>query len=187
MNVFNRVVVIVLLLISMIVVPVVLVLPDVVIALARQGLANISYDLNQLMGAFPAGQLLFRGMGIVLAVLWFLFSALLLWLEIRRPRAKSIKVQQLTGGEAKISVDSIARRLEYHIDQLADVVKVKPVITAKRGGVDINLQLETTPEISVPMKTEEVVAKAKEVIEEMMGLKLHNVTVEIKHAPYPKE
>ena len=45
MNAFNRVVVIVLLLISMIAVPIVLVLPGVTIDLARQGLANASYDL----------------------------------------------------------------------------------------------------------------------------------------------
>ena len=137
------------------------------------------------MGA-GVNRLFFAGVGIVLAVLWFLFCALLLWMEVRRPRPKSIKVQQLTGGEAQIKVESIAQRLEYHIDQLADIVKVKPVIAAKRGGVDINLQLETTPEISVPMKTEEVVAKAKEVVEEMMELKLNNVSVEIKHSPYPK-
>jgi hypothetical protein len=112
---------------------------------------------------------------------------LLLWLELRKPRKKTIRVQQVAGGEASISVDSIGQRLAYNIDQLPDVIKVSPRITSRTRGVDVELVLETSPDVDVPMKTEEVLQVTREVIEERMGLKLGKVEVKIKHAPYPKE
>ena len=96
-------------------------------------------------------------------------------------------MQQVAGGEAHIAVDSIAQRLAYSIDQLPDVVKVSPRIVGRSRGVDIDLVLETSPDIDVPMKTEEVLQVCKEVVEERMGLKLGKVQVKIKHAPFPKE
>jgi uncharacterized alkaline shock family protein YloU len=106
---------------------------------------------------------------------------------VRRPRTKTIKVQKVSGGEAELTTDSIASRLEHNIDQLADVVKVKPIISSGRKGVLVDLELETTPEIEVPMKTEEVQQLTKEIIENRMGLKLDSVRVVIRHAPYSRE
>jgi hypothetical protein len=116
-----------------------------------------------------------------------IIGLLLLWLQVRRPRRKTIRAQKLAGGEARITVDSIAQRLAYNIDQLPDVVKVTPRISGRGQGVDIDLLLETTPDIDVPMKTAEVMEVTREVIVERMGLKLGKVNVQIKHAPYPKE
>jgi hypothetical protein len=112
---------------------------------------------------------------------------ILLWLELRRPRKRSIRVQKVAGGEAHIAIDSIAQRLAYNIDQLPDVISVSPRIEGHSRGVDIDLLLETSPEVDVPMKTEEVLQVTKEVIEDKMGLKMGKAQVKIKHAPYPKE
>ena len=93
----------------------------------------------------------------------------------------------MTGGEAQITVESIEQRLAYNLDQLPDVIKVTSTITGRTRGVDVDLVLETSPEIDVPMKTEEILEVTREVIGERMGLKLGKVQVKIKHAPYPKE
>jgi hypothetical protein len=129
---------------------------------------------------FAAGRVVVGGI-IVLACLFTL------WLELRRPRKKIIRVQKMAGGEAHITTDSIAQRLAYNLDQLPDVIKVSPRITGRARGVDIDLLLETSPEIDVPMKTEEVLQVTREVVGERMGLKLGKVQVQIKHAPYPRE
>jgi hypothetical protein len=70
---------------------------------------------------------------------------------------------------------------------LPDVVKVSPRINGRSRGVDVDLILETSPDIDVPMKTEEVIEVTREIIVERMGLKLGKVQVKIKHAPYPRE
>ena len=184
MNVFNRLVMIVLLVVSMIVLPVVLVLvparPDMVAVMGQQTLSLLNIvKLNQFR--FIVG-------GASLAVLTFVVCGLLLWLELRRPRGKVVRVHKVSGDAAKVTTDSIARRLEYNVDQLADVISVKPKITSKGKGVHVRLQVETAPEIDVPAKTEEISKIAREVIEERMGLKLAGkIEIQIKHAAYSKD
>jgi nitrogen fixation protein FixH len=185
MNVFNRLVVIVLLVVSMIVLPVVLVLvparPDIVIIIGQQSLSWLTAVGGQ-------NQLRFVVAGALSAVLTFVVCGLLLWLELRRPHGKVARVQKVSGEEAKVTTDSIARRLAYNIDQLADVISVKPKVVARGKGVHVRLNVETGPEIDVPAKTEEISKVAREVIEERMGLKLAGkLEISIKHAPYPKD
>jgi hypothetical protein len=60
-------------------------------------------------------------------------------------------------------------------------------IRGRTRGVDIDLMLETSPDIDVPMKTEEVLELTREVVGERMGLKLGKVQINLKHAPYPKQ
>jgi hypothetical protein len=190
MNVFNRLVVIVLLVVSMIVLPVMIVLPlRLVLApeLADVVMVIVEQALNLLMTFGRQNQVLFIVGGASLAILTFVLCGLLLWLELRRPYGKAVRVQKVSGGEAKVTTDSIARRLEYNIDQLTDVISVKPKVMGRGKGVHIQLNVETGPEIDVPAKTEEISRVAMEVIEEGMGLKLAGkLEINIKHAPYPK-
>jgi uncharacterized alkaline shock family protein YloU len=182
-NAFNRVVVILFLLATMVVSAIFFVVPVSALQTVVPFLQQLEINLAAMTG--PRA-LLRLGGGLVFAFFIWVFCAAILWLEVRRPRAKTIKVQKVSGGEAELTTDSIANRLEYNIDQLADVIKVKPTISAGRKGVKVDLDLETTPEIEVPMKTEEVQELTKDVIENRMGLKLDSVRVVIRHAPYPK-
>jgi len=126
------------------------------------------------------------GRVVVGAVIGILFL-LLLWLECRRKRVRIIRAQKLEGGESFITVDSVSQRLAYTIDQLPDVVRAVPRVSRYgRNGLELDIVLETSPEIDVPSKTEEVLQVTKEVITERMGLKLGKVQVKIRHAPYPK-
>jgi len=185
MNVLNRVVVILLLLLIIVATALVVILPQDSLGLVaaifgrlRQGAADYINSGDRLL--FASARVIVGGV-VVLACL------VVIWLELRRPRKRTIRTQKLSGGEAQITVDSIERRLAYNIDQLPDVVSVNPSISGKTRGVDVDMVLETSPDIDVPMKTEEVIEVTREVIVERMGLKLGKVNVKIKHAPYPRE
>jgi hypothetical protein len=185
MNVFNRLVIVILLLATIVGIVIVAVVPRETLTLIGAFFdwlyqsAEI-YQTGADWPLFAAARVLIGG-GLVIVCLF------LLWLELRRPRKKTVRVQKLAGGEARITIDSIAQRLAYNIDQLPDVVKVSPRIDSRSRGVDIDLLLETSPDIDVPMKTEEVLQVTREVVGERMGLKLGKVQVSIKHAPFPKE
>jgi len=185
MNVVNRLIVIILLLVLIVLTAVVVLVPE-----DSLRLVSVTSDwLRQGVEGYKAGsdKLLFAG-GSVLIGGFIVFACLaIVYLEFRRPRQKAVRVQRLTGGEAQVSVSSIEQRLAYNIDQLPDVVSATPHITGRSRGVDIELLLETSPDIDVPMKTEEVMEVTRQVIVERMGLKLGKVQVKIKHAPYPKE
>lgn len=184
MNAFNRVVVILLLLAIMVLSAIFFIVPMPVLEVVVSFLQRLQAGLEGWMMG-PAALLRIGGGLVFTFFIWVLCGALL-WLEVRRPRTKTIKVQKVSGGEAELTTDSIASRLEYNIDQLADVMKVKPTISSGRKGVLVVLELETSPEIEVPMKTEEVQQLTKDIIENRMGLKLGSVHVVIRHAPYPK-
>jgi hypothetical protein len=185
MNVINRLIVILLVLVIIILVAVIVIAPKATFDLSGQALDTAGrytelWSGPQYWPIFASGRVIF-GLALILV------CVVILWLELRRPRKKTIRVQKVAGGEAHIAVDSIAQRLSYNIDQLPDVVKVSPRITGRSRGVDVDLVLETTPDVDVPMKTEEVLQVTREVVEDRMGLKLGKVQVKIKHAPYPKE
>ncbi len=178
MNVVNRAIAIVVLIVLIIAMPVL-----VFFAVFMPGKATValSQAASSLQNSITPRHVVAV---VVIAVLVLLASLLLLWLEVRRTPSRAIQVQQISGGEAKVTIESIVQRLEYNISRLQDVTNVRPVVVAKGSGVDVMLNLQTGPEIDVPMKTEEVMQVAKEVIEKQMGLKLQKVAVEIKHAPY---
>jgi len=184
MNVLNRLIVVLLILLVIVLVAVIVIVPKQSFSVAGNFSDwlrdNTETYLEEDWALFAAGRVIIGGAIVLLGFF-------VLWLELRRPKKKSIRVQKLAGGEAQITTESIEQRLAYNIDQLPDVVQVAPRITGRSRGVDIDLLLETTPDIDVPMKTEEVLQVTREVVGERMGLKLGKVTIKIKHAPFPKE
>ena len=184
MNVFNRLVMILLLLVVIVVTAVIVLVPQQALYMLATFFdwshQTVKAYMDNDWALFAAGRVIIGGAIVVVCLI-------VLWLELRRPRKKTIRALKLAGGEAHIAVDSIAQRLAYNVDQLPDVVKVSPRIIGRSRGVDIDLLLETSPDIDVPMKTEEVLQVTREVVVERMGLKLGKVQVKIKHAPYPRE
>ena len=176
MNIFNRVVMVILLLLAVVASAIFTVVPFHFIAFLTRAVEVLNRSVQ---GARLASLLV----GVGLVILWIF----LLVLEVWRPPKRTVRVLKVSGGEAELTIDAIAQRLVYRVDQLADVVSVRPRISAGRGGVHVQLVLETSPDIDVPTKTEEVCGVVRGVIEERMGLKLRKVKVKVRHAPYPEQ
>lgn len=184
MNVFNRIAVILLLVVFLAIAVLLAVLPLQTVATVQRAMENFGAFLGN---AEKSYLWLFIGGRVLLVLVVLLIFGFLLWGEIRPRRPKAVKVITETGSQATVTTDSVARRLVWHIDQLADVISVTPEVTANGKSVNVRLNLETRPEIDVPMKTDEVVRVAQEVITERMGLQIGKVEVRIKHAPYQEE
>jgi hypothetical protein len=184
-NVFNRLIVILLLMLLIVITATVAIVPQPSLWFTSQTLAWLHQEAGNYINS--GDRLLFAGARVLVGGAIIFVCLIGLWLELRRPRKKTIRVQKLAGGDAHITVDSIEQRLAYNIDQLPDVVNVNSHITGRTRGVDIDLMLETSPDIDVPMKTEEVLELTREVVGERMGLKLGKVQINLKHAPYPKQ
>jgi hypothetical protein len=185
MNIFNRIAVVLLVVLVLIVTVVIVIVPEQSFNILR---AIFEWAQQNTRGYIDSpDHYLFLAARVIIGGAIVVVGLLLLWLELRRPRRKVIRVQKMTGGEANIAIESISQRVAYNIDQLPEVIRVTPRISGGSRGVDIDLQLETSPEIDVPMKTEEVMQVTKDVVEGRMGLKLGKVKITIKHAPYPTE
>jgi hypothetical protein len=176
MNIFNRVVMVLLLLLALVVSVLFTIIPVRLLNVVKNAITPLAQSVQKT-------PIVFVLVGIGFILLWFLLLVLELW----RPPRRTVRVEKVSGGQAEMTVDAIAQRVVYRVDQLADVVKVTPRIRAGRSGVDIDLDLETTPDIDVLAKTEEVCAVVKDVIEERMGVRLKGIRVKVRHAPYAKE
>lgn len=165
MNVFNRVMMVLLALITIVVVTVVGLFPDPFIG----RLSDLSQWLNGIQTRLEMADRLVL-IGILVAVDFVLL--LLVVLELRRPRAKAARVHRVEGGSALVTADSIKRRLAFTIDGLEDVVSAKPQVEIKRDTVTVSVDVQTSAVVNVPAKAREIVSIVRMVISESMGLKL---------------
>jgi hypothetical protein len=178
MNWVNRALIIVELIIAIALMPIVI----TILIFFRPGLADAVDNLVRSMVSGPNAAMI-QTISVGLAALIFVIAILLLFLELQRPSIHRLRVQSVTAGQVEVTADAIIHRLEVAILQIADVTQVKPrVVAASKGTVDLFVELETGPEVNVPKKTEEVIAMAKQVMEEQMGLKVGKVQVQVHHA-----
>jgi len=177
MNIFNRVLVIlhILLLIALLIIAAVV--PYTVLS---RSLYAVQQAQAALQTRWPTSYVLF----LAVAVLLVFFLILLLWLEIRPQTSNKVLIRNRDGTQTEVSTASLAESLRRSIDEIQDVFKVKCTVHGKRSGLDILLNLETTPEIDIPSKMQEVSQAARHLVEGKMGLKVANIKVQVKHAPY---
>jgi len=184
MNVINRILVILGIFVTLVIALVMLINPFGVL-LVLPSLFQTGYD--SLSSLYLSNPLVFTVVQVLLAVIVGVLLLLFLFWEIRPHRQDNVQVKTTGGSQATVTTDAVSQRLVYQIDQLPEVLNVYPRVNGRRERVDIDLQLETTPDINIPAKTDEVTTLVKEVVEKQMGLKLGRVTVHIKHIPYPPD
>jgi hypothetical protein len=181
MNAFNRIVVILLALVLLAACLALAIFPAEAVQTLERAVNGLSTFITNADKSYHTLYMLGRVALVVLALL--IFGGLLV-MELRRKAPGTVRVHTEAGSSATVTAESVARRLAWHIDQLADVISVTPQVTARGNSVNVRLDLETRPEVDVPMKTDEVVGVAREVITERMGLQLGKIDVRINHAPY---
>jgi hypothetical protein len=111
----------------------------------------------------------------------------LLWLELRRPRRKTVRVKTQGGGNAHLDVQSVVQSLEYRIDELPGVRQVRPRILSHGRDIEVVLDLDTSPSVNIPTLTDQIVGLTNDIVEGQLGLKIRSrVRVNIRHEPYPR-
>jgi hypothetical protein len=168
-NTFNRIVMILLILAAFFVVTIGLFVPAESLAVIRGVADNTLYTMNRIRPEFI---LSFRALLILCAVFIDALLVGLLVLEVRGPARHTLRVQRVGGGEVAVTAESLVERLQYQIDQLADVIGVRARVTPRGGGVDVEVNLQTGADVNVPEKAEQVLEITRQVVEDKMGLKL---------------
>ncbi|MCA9869058.1 MAG: hypothetical protein KDI03_10105 [Anaerolineae bacterium] len=182
MNLLNRFVSILVIILVWFVIVLVVAAPEASLGWAQQGLDWASANAAAVSARQPGWLYLLIRAGVIVATT--LIALGLLWAEVRRKKTPVVKIKPPSGGEASVTAESVERRLVWHLDQLAEVVSATAVIRPRGAAVDVTVGLETSPDVDIPMKTEEAIAVTRDVIETQMGLKVNKTEVQIKHAPY---
>jgi hypothetical protein len=184
MNIFNRIVVTLLWVLLLALFATAAVLPFQSLASLQGYLAAVDSWLRGYQATQPSNFLIAQVAVATLAVLIFGF---LIALEIWTDQRRGVRIRTAQGGSAELDTTSIGRRLSWRLDQLAEVISVVPNVKSKGGSVDIKLEIETAPDVDVPMKTDEVVEVTRDIIEQDMGLKLGKLDVHMRYAPMDPE
>lgn len=167
MNAVNRVVIIILLLIVIVVASVTLVAPLWALNAAGMALLTLGYRLQ-----FASQPWIRTILGLVLALVIDAVALFLIYLEVRPRRKRYIRVQQVSGGLATLSVESIVQQLQYRLDPLPGVRKARPAIRAKGERVEAVVDVSITPERNVPGVADELVKAVREALTVDLGLQV---------------
>lgn len=181
MNILNRIIVVLELVVA-------IVLSAILITLLLVNrpllLAVIDPSLKVLTDSLPnPSQVICVG----ILTLIFAFSILLLLLEYPRSTGKRLRIASAEGVEVLMTSDAITQQLEYSLDALSDVIKVRPQVTSagKDRGVDVFVEMWTTADVDVKGKTEEAAGVARNVLESKLGLKVSRVQIKLDQMKAP--
>lgn len=166
MNTFNRIVLVILLLVVMVLCSFAFVVPVQTLRVFAQQARGMADFFARVRPEFRLP------VGILLALVVDLVGILLIVLEVRRPAPQSISVEQAGGGEVTLSIASVADQLKAEVNQLPEVLQAKPKVSAKGKGVVVEVDAKIAAEAGLPGKAERIVETIRRVVEEKMGLKL---------------
>ncbi len=183
MNTFNRIVAILLWLVLLAVSVVLALMPDMVAAWLKSFGDNFFLLIQSWRNYNSLYFLIFQVAFLVVSIL--LFGALVL-AEIWPRKQRGVVVKTEKGTKARMEEDSVTKRIAWNLDQLAGVISVNPKVTPKGKKVDVSVEVETSPDIDIPSKTEEISRTVREVVEEKMGLVLGKVEVMIRYSRFPE-
>lgn len=162
LNLLNRALVVLLLIVVMVI--------GLAIAMAPSVLAGqLQIAASALVGGDRLQQ---AGGGLVAA----LVALGLLVLELRVRRAATVSLAGAPG--ASLAASTIVVRLREDVEGLMDVVRARPAVSSRRGQVDVELAVDTTTEIEVPAKAAEIRQVAAATVERL-GLKLGRLNVRL--------
>lgn len=181
MAMFNRIVAALLWLVLLVSICALAVVPLQTIQQIQHALTTLAVQLENWQSTNSDNFIIAQATIGITAILLF---GILFWIEIWGMRTRGVRIRTADGGSAELDTASISRRLEWHLEQVAEVNNVIPTVRAKGGAVDIRLEVEVTPEVDIPTKTDEVVALARDVVEEDIGLTLGKLDVHMRCAPF---
>ena len=178
MKIFNKIWVIIDILIIIPLLTVLLAMPDMSIVWLRQGLDVLAPRVTALDGT---ERLIMAATAVALDLLLLI----LLYYQLRKPPTAHARVKRVDGGVVEISLETIRQRLLYHLANVSDVLKATPHIDARGDSVDVQVAVETSPHVIVPDKAAEIVGVIRRALEDEMGLKMrHKPEVRIYHGAF---
>ncbi len=126
--------------------------------------------------------LLVQGSFTAFGVSSILVALLILAGELSPQNTGTIRLRQVKGGAAGITVEAITQQIKYDVEQLSDVSMARPRVRSHRDAVDVLIELRTNPAAMLLAKADEVCQTARDTVEQKLGLQLRNVQVTFNNA-----
>jgi hypothetical protein len=169
LNIFNRVVV-VLLLIFFILVSIVSIVNEFTGSFTWSGIAASVFNPVTDLPWYVSTPLLLLVIAVCVA---------LLLLEFHRKKRKIVKINKVGAGTAMITVETIAQQVKDAVLGIGGIKNLKTEIIPKSGGIIISMLVEVMQNINVPEKMTEIINAAKNICTEKLNIKVINTRLTI--------
>ena len=165
-NTLNRVVFVIVCLVLIAALTALFLLPQIVLRAVGQWMLNWG---SYIQSIDPWVRL---GVGVALAVVIDITLAIIIILEVRRPRSRFLRVQQVAGGMANISTESVVALLQHRLEPLPGVIRVTPKIRAKGNRVTAWVDAGVARGTNVPQVANKLITVIQLVLTEELGLQI---------------
>jgi hypothetical protein len=118
------------------------------------------------------------------AALVLVLGLILLVYELRlAPQDTTIRVRDDGLGRVTVRRESVRDLIRHTIAQLPDVLQVDPQIDTGQQGLTIACRTSLTPDAHIPQVSAELQSRVKQAVEQHLGMKVANVTVQAQLEP----
>ncbi len=182
MSTINRVIIVVALLCLMALLTAVCIFPHVIFTTVGEWMVNLGKYFNSVQ---PIWRLV---LGLLLSLVLDVIILFLIFLEVRPSHRRFIRVQQVTGGMATISTDSITQQVAYKLDPIPGVLKVSPKVNAKGDKVRAVVDIEAAAGSDVPDLASKLMEAVNTVLTDNLGLQVYGqpeVRIKVAASPTP--
>ena len=166
MNVLNRILVVLGLLIALPLGMAMCIAPIPILGAVGQSLEGLVSWLNTTPGW---SRLL---LGILFALAWMVICLLLLVLELRRPPRRLVRVERVDGGAVEVSLKTVTDHIAYELEQLPGVLRARSQASVRRNAVAVEVEVETAGDVEIPAQASQIVDVVRRVVEEKVGVRL---------------
>jgi hypothetical protein len=166
LNTLNRIVIVVICLVLILVFTAIAIVPQVVLSGVGTWMAEWGAYLGR---QTPWLRLI---VGAMLAVIIDFVLALIIFIEVRPARQRYINVQQVSGGMATVSIESVNQLLINKLDPLPGVLKISPHIRARGSKVEAVVDAEVARDTNVPSMANQMIKVIQEALNQELGLQI---------------
>jgi uncharacterized alkaline shock family protein YloU len=181
-NLFNRFVVVVMLLTTLLV----SVFGIFALAFWQDG---IFAPVRAVAAAYPPGSGLpveDLVIGIVAGAVLAVIALVALWFEVVPGAQKGVRLSQVSGSRTIITSDAIVQRARYDAELVEHVKGAKPTVRASGKQVDVRLELRLSPHAEVAPLVEDVARRVREGITQHLGVRLNRLNIVVRQESFSK-
>ncbi len=114
----------------------------------------------------------------VVALALIVVGLLLLIAELRpERRTRTITVREDGLGSVTVRAESVRDLISYTTARMPEVLQLQPEIDSTRNGLKIRCRAALSPEANIPQVSAELQSRVKQAVEQHLGMKVANVAV----------
>jgi len=106
------------------------------------------------------------------AIVVALLALVVVIAELTPPRAERVPVRNVRAGDALLSTDAIAQRLQQEVSVVPHVSQAKATVTTRGKGVEVDLELHVDPDTNLALTSEQALRAVENLLTNRLSVEV---------------